>query len=391
MSSFSITALLLSASLAQGPAAAARNPAYARDGRLAVSVQGDLWIVSTHGDWTRLTSGPAWDREPAWTPDGTAIVFSSDRAGTFSLWRVNVTAGGAAQPERVTTSSLPDGEPVVARDGSLVFVRGRLGAAALWVHKPDGGESRLTSNREAERWPAISADGARLAYVALGDGTRRLHVRTLATGQDTVILTDARVEHPAWSPDGERVTWTATGPRGSVYVTPLDGRYTNLVTTHHAETAWSPDGKTLALAEIPPADIAPVAYNGDPDRTGDRDANLLAPPSGGLWTIDTPSAPDERLVLQSGNAAAALDRASHNADAFDQVWNRTNTLYYSSSEAAARHAQWEALDAKYRPLALSAKTDDELETVIHEMLRQHPPYRQPATGRGPRSGVTDDG
>ena len=75
--------------------AGARNPAYARDGRLAVSVQGDLWIVSKSGEWTRITSGPAWDREPAWTPDGSAIVFSSDRAGNFDLWRVAVGRAGA--------------------------------------------------------------------------------------------------------------------------------------------------------------------------------------------------------------------------------------------------------------------------------------------------------
>src|SRR4029079_10203141 len=37
--------------------------------------------------------------------------------------------------------------------------------------------------------------------------------------------------------------------------------------------------------------------------------------------------------------------------------------------------------AKYRPNAVAAKTDDELKTVMHNMLREHPPYRQSATGR----------
>jgi gamma-glutamyltranspeptidase / glutathione hydrolase len=377
--SFSIAALLVSAAIAQAPAVAARNPAYARDGRLAVSVQGDIWIVSTHGDWTRLTSGPAWDREPAWTPDGSTIVFSSDRGGTFSLWRVTV--DGGAQPQRLTTSSLADGEPTVARDGRIVFVRGRLGAATLWVHDAGGGDARLTTSRDVEEWPAISADGARLAYIALAAGTRHLHVRTLATGQDTVVLTDARIEHPAWSPDGARISWTATGPRGSVYVTPLDGRYSNFVSARHAESAWNPDGKTLALADIPPADIPPVAYNGDPDRTGDREANLLAAANGNLWVVDAPAAPDAHLAEQSGASAIVVDRAQRNADAFDQVWNRTAALYYSAPDATARRAQWKALEAKYRPLAVAATSDDALETVIHNMLRQHPPYRTAATGR----------
>ncbi len=364
------------------PTAGARNPAYAPDGRLAVSVEGDLWVISTRGTWSRLTAGPAWDREPTWTPDGSAIVYSSDRAGSFALWRVSVTANGVAgDPERVTTSSLPDGQPAVASDGRIIFVRGRLGAAALWVRQPNGVESRLTSDGAVEQWPAVSRDGLRVAYVSMADGTRKLHVRTLNSGRDTVVLTDARLEHPAWAPAGDRLSWTATGGRGPVYVTPLDGRYVNLVSMRHAESAWSPDGKTLALADIPATDaIPPVSYNGDPDRTGDREANSLAMSNGRLWTVDAPTAPDQQLVVQTGRPAAS-DRARHNADAFDQLWDRTAALYYATPDAASRRAQWEILKTRFRPRALAATSDDELKSVLHDMLREHPPYRQSATGR----------
>src|SRR4051812_42567490 len=93
---------------------AAHNPTYSRDGRLAVSVQGDLWVVSKSGAWTRITSGGAWDREPAWSSDGQSIVFSSDRAGNFDLWTVSATGG--AEPKQLTTSPLADAEPAVGRD-----------------------------------------------------------------------------------------------------------------------------------------------------------------------------------------------------------------------------------------------------------------------------------
>ena len=93
-------------------------------------------------------------------------------------------------------------------------MRGRLGAAALWVREPNGSEARLTKDRAVEQWPVISADGARLAYVSIADGAQKIHVRKLDTGRDSVVLTDARIEHPAWSPGGDRLTWTATGARG---------------------------------------------------------------------------------------------------------------------------------------------------------------------------------
>ena len=384
MLSFVLAALLLQAPTApvQSTGPAARNPAYSRDGRLAVSVDGDLWLVSKSGEWSRLTTGPAWDREPAWAPDGSSIVFSSDRAGNFDLWRVAVGANGAAaEPERLTSSPLPDGQPTVARDGRVIFVRGRLGAAVLWVRQPNGAEAKLTTDRAVEQWPSISPDGNRVAFVAVGDGTHKLHVRDLSSGRDSVVLSDQRLERPSWASSGDRLSWTASGPRGAVYVVPLDGRYVNVLSTRHAESAWTPDGKSVTLADLPAADaIAPVGYNGDPDRTGDREANLLAATSGKLWMVDAPAPPDQQLAEQTG-LAKTVDRARHNADAFDQLWMRTAALYYSTPDATARRAKWETLKAKYRPRALAAASDDELKSVLHEMLREHPPYREPATGR----------
>lgn len=375
-------ALLQAASGPDSLGGAVRDPSYSRDGRLAVSVAGDIWVLARDGAWTKITSGPAWDREPAWTPDGAAIVFSSDRSGKYDLWRVAVAdhASSVAAPERLSSTALPDREPTVLRDGRIVFVRGRLGAARLWVRATSGAESRFTKDDAAEEWPAASPDGERVAYVSIAGATRKLHVRAADGGQDSTVLTDGRIERPVWSPAGDRLAWTAAGPRGGVYVSPLDGRYSNVASARRAEVAWSPDGKTLALADLPANEAIPqVAYNGDPDRTGDREANALAAGGGKLWTIAAPAAPDEQMAEKPG--APAADRAAMNANAFDQVWERTAALYYSQPDAAPRRARWESLRATYRPRAIAAKTDDELAAVLHDLVREHPPYKQPASGR----------
>ena len=66
-----------------------QDAAYGPDGRLALAIDGDIWVQRTKGDstsWMHVTSGPAWDREPAWSADGTSLVFASDRDGISRLY-----------------------------------------------------------------------------------------------------------------------------------------------------------------------------------------------------------------------------------------------------------------------------------------------------------------
>ena len=360
-----------------------RDPAFAPDGRLAVSIDGDLYVqATTDGGFQRLTNGPGWDREPVWTRDGRSIVFSSDRSGGFDIWRMVVpsAAGVAAEPERITTNNEPEGEPSVGADGRVIFVRGRGDASRLWLRLADGTERRLTRGQTPERSPAIAPDGARVAYVAVTEAGRRLRVRALtgdtARVADSVVVTDRDAEHPAWSPASDRIAFTTGGARPGVFITPTDGRYVNLASARHASPAWSPDGRTLALTELG-AD-AP-GYNGDPARVADRDVSEDLSATGRLWTVTAPAAPDEALAER--RVVATGSRRDRNAEAFDRVWTRSTELYFTSAEAAARRQRWTATRDKFRPKALAAPSDDALDDVIHAMLRERPPLRDAATGR----------
>ena len=358
----------------------ARTPTYAPDGRLAVAIDGDLYAQSaSNGRWLRVTSGAAWDRDPAWTRDGTAIVFASDRDGAASLWRVRVNPdGAAAEPERLTTTRDRESAPATAPDGSVAFVRGTGAAARVFIRAADGSERRLDAREQSQVAPAFAPDGLRIAYVLSTETGRRLTIRTIAGDRETQPVTDRAPESIAWSPDGGRVAFSSGGARPGVFLTPPDGRYLNFVSSSRGDIAWSPDGRSLAVAEH--EDIA-VGYNGDPNRLGDRVARetYAFRNPGALVILAAPAAPDAER--REARVEAPRELAARNADAFDRAWERSASVYFSTPDAAGRRVQWDALRAKYRPAALAAATDDDLERVIYRMLRERPPLRVPATGR----------
>jgi gamma-glutamyltranspeptidase len=358
-------------------ATGAQDPAYAADGRLALGIRGDLWIRGTRdaaARWVRVTHGLAWDRQPAWSADGATLVYTSTASGQPQLWRVRVgEAGAAGPPERLTTSREPESDASVAPDGSIVFARGRGSLARLWLRAPNGTERRLTrSEAGSERWPAWSPDGSRIAYSAVREGRTRLRLHFIGGDSSRVVVEDRDAEHASWSPNGSRLAFATRNARAGVWVTTPDARYVNFMGGYRAAPAWSPDGRTLALVELPPAD---VGYNGDPDRLGDREMRDPLSPIGRLWFVDAPTVPD-------GGVAAALaptDRAARNAETFAATWARTDTLYFARSPD--KHAQWLALRDRYAPRAAGAPSDDALAEVLHEMLRARPTLREPATGR----------
>lgn len=359
-------------------AQAARSPAFAPDGRLVISSNGDLLVQATpNGPWVRATSGVAWDRDPAWTRDGRAVVFSSNRGGNFDLWRVAIRPDGSAgEPERLTSTPESESAPTVAPDGTIAFVRGYGRSARLWLRAPDGTERRLTKEARAELAPVFSADGARIAFVQPSERGTRLLVRGLHATRDSVVSTGHAPDHLAWSPTGDRIAFSDGSGHGAVFVVAVNGSWVNQASTHHGDVAWSPDGRTIAIAEY---DEATPSYNGDPDRLGER---VAAESFGGgdrLYFVAAPSSPDAELTAQAVNAP--MTRAARNADAYDRVWERSDRLYFAAPEAAERRATWKTAHDRHRAEAVAATDDDALQRAIWAMLRERPPLRQPATGR----------
>ena len=82
----------------------------------------DIWVWDfPRGTLTRLTFDPTVDRQPLWTPDGQAIIFSSDRTGVANLFRQ--AANGTGTAEQLTDSRNPTYAHTISPDGRQVVMR----------------------------------------------------------------------------------------------------------------------------------------------------------------------------------------------------------------------------------------------------------------------------
>ena len=150
-----------------------RQPAFSPDGRrilFSSSRSGnlDIWEMDTEsGALSRVTDHPGQDWDPAYTPDGRSILWSSDRSGVFEVWQASSDGSGARQ---VSRDGVDAENPTMTPDGQwIVYLSGRDEQPGAWKMRADGSEA--TPLVRGVNLPELSPDGLFFAAPA-GAGQR---------------------------------------------------------------------------------------------------------------------------------------------------------------------------------------------------------------------------
>ena len=143
-------------------------------GTVVFDLLGDLYTVPlAGGDATPLTEGMAYDSQPRYSPDGSQVVFVSDRDGAENVWRIDVETKTARQVTDTSVHNyespdwLPDGDYVVAAVGAGALAGGDQRNPKLWMWHVDGGTGvQLIDEPESRRitGPAPAPDGRHIWF-----------------------------------------------------------------------------------------------------------------------------------------------------------------------------------------------------------------------------------
>jgi Tol biopolymer transport system component len=165
-----------------------------------------------------VVDGPASDHSPTWTPDGSRLVFLSNRTGTIGVWTVPVTGGRATdRPVELEANVGESGMMGLVRNGALylsrqvrlrnVHVAAFDSAARTLVGNPRPVSARSGWNGASD-W---SPDGRLLTFFRRDHARYRLIVKDVATGSERELGDEGvdGIQRPRWTRDGRSILyWT---------------------------------------------------------------------------------------------------------------------------------------------------------------------------------------
>jgi len=253
-----------------------RQPAFSPDGRYVVfssnrSGQLDLWVLDTlTGVTNQLTDDPALDWDPGFTPDGDHVLWSSNRGGHLEIWMAQRDGSNARQ---VSHDGVDAENPTMTPGGEWVVYGSSNGdKTGIWRVHPDGtGAAQIAAGSLTV--PDVSPDGRYALGVRLNPEATlvRVEVHDIARAEPVPFAIelpfDIRVNvvvigRGRWMPDGNAIAFVGTDEHHYTgifvqdFVPGKDTRASRRALSgfsgeyDNESFDISPDGKTLVVSRV---------------------------------------------------------------------------------------------------------------------------------------------
>ncbi len=149
------------------------------------------------------------DRRPAWSPDGERIAFLSGTAADIAL----INANGAGLTALTQNMEIEDDTLMWSPQGThLIFVSQRDGNREIYtVNVTSGAVLNLSRHPGSDYNPRWSPDGTQIAFISNRDGDSEIFVMDRIGGSVQQVTVNTSFDtSPAWSPDGEALLYVNT-------------------------------------------------------------------------------------------------------------------------------------------------------------------------------------
>jgi CHAT domain-containing protein/Flp pilus assembly protein TadD len=261
----------------------------------------------------QVTTNPGDDFAPSVAPDGSFLIYVSDRSGNLDLWKKDLGKGILPLDRRLTSHTSEDNSPAISPDGKrVVFISHRrdtkgdvymLDLSGEVKGEEEDKAVRLTNGDFADNDPAWSADQKFVYYTSIDESSGELRIfRVDVKSQKREAVTNIIGLNPNMSSDGLHMAFISRGKTSGIWA--MDLKTKNLIQLTdgkniEASPRWSSDNKKVFFAR----------YQDDTDKDGKITINDRP----NLWSVEfigskagkyrqlTDSSSYDLLPIQSGN------------------------------------------------------------------------------------------